>query len=70
LNDAFAVVDEIRLWKEIQIEMRHPADRPKITTSFKVDKFVEMGIVTDCKQELRKGKFLKINYSAIPEIPY
>lgn len=64
LDDAFATVDQLRIWKEKCLDNRPPGDRNKVTTSFKVDKEVEMGIVTDCKQELREGNYLKINYSA------
>ena len=34
-----------------------------MTVSLKVDEDVEMGIVTDVKQQLRKASALKINYS-------
>ena len=34
-----------------------------MVTSLKVDKYTQMGIVTDVKQELRKISALNINYS-------
>jgi len=37
-----------------------------LTTSLKVDKEANMGLVGDIKQELRKVNALKINYAAIP----
>jgi len=36
----------------------------QFVVSFRVDKDVTMGIVSDVKQELRKADALKINYSA------
>jgi len=38
--------------------------RNKMTVSMKADKNIEMGIITDVKQELRKASALKVNYSA------
>jgi biopolymer transport protein ExbD len=40
------------------------ADRKKMTVSIKCDKNVEMGIVTDVKEELKKASALKVNYSS------
>lgn len=68
LDDAFATAEQIRMWKEKCLDNRPAGDRNKVTTSFKVDKEVEMGLVTDCKQELREGNFLKINYSAMERV--
>ena len=39
-------------------------ERNKMTVSLKCDKNVEMGIVTDVKEELKKASALKINYSS------
>jgi hypothetical protein len=39
------------------------AQRPKITSSLRVDGQATMGIVQDIKTELRKANQLKINYS-------
>ena len=36
---------------------------PYLTTSLRVDKEANMGIVSDIKQELRKVNALKINYT-------
>jgi biopolymer transport protein ExbD len=40
---------------------------PQLKISLKADKDVQMGIVTDVQQELRKAGALKLVYSAIPE---
>lgn len=63
LNDAFAEPAQIREFISAEREKTAEADRPKMTVSLKVDEGVEMGVVTDVKQELRKASALKINYS-------
>lgn len=63
LNDQFATVDDIQQFIEVERAARNENDRQFLTTSFKVDKEVKMGIVTDVKQELRKVGAYKINYS-------
>jgi hypothetical protein len=39
-------------------------DKPLMKMSLKIDQGVQMGIVTDVKQELRKARALNIVYSA------
>ena len=63
LNDAFASVDEIQEFIASEQEARDEKEIPYMTTSIKADETVKMGIITDVKQELRKAKALKINYS-------
>ena len=63
LNDSFAKPEEIRDFVAAKREGLKEVDRPKMTVSLKIDKKVEMGIVSDVKQELRKASALKINYS-------
>ncbi|QQS49936.1 MAG: biopolymer transporter ExbD [Bacteroidota bacterium] len=63
LNDAFAEPEQIREFIAAERERLSESDQPKMTVSLKVDRDVEMGIVTDIKQELRKASALKINYS-------
>ena len=65
LNDAFAEPKEIRDFIAAEREKLDENDRPKMTVSIKADKNVEMGIITDVKQELRKASALKINYSTV-----
>ncbi len=64
LNDAFATVDDIIQWVEMEKNRRDEAEIPRITWSMKVDSDAKMGVVTDVKQELRKSNALKINYSS------
>lgn len=63
LNDQFASVDDIAEFIEKERAARNENDRQFLTTSFKVDRDVKMGIVTDVKQELRTVGAYKINYS-------
>ncbi|MEC7864117.1 MAG: biopolymer transporter ExbD [Bacteroidota bacterium] len=63
LNDAFASVDEIQEFIASEQEARDEKEIPYMTTSIKADETAKMGIITDVKQELRKAKSLKINYS-------
>ena len=45
-------------------ESMYEKDKPLMKMSLKIDQNVQMGIVTDVKQELRKAKALNIVYSA------
>ncbi len=63
LNDQFARVSDIPAFVTAERQSRDEADRRYITTSLKVDRNIQMGIVTDVKQELRKSGAFKINYS-------
>ena len=63
LNDAFATKDDIREFISSERESMDEIDRTKMMVSLKADRDVNMGIVTDVKQELRKASALKINYS-------
>ncbi len=64
LNDAFATKEKIREFISSERDKMSEADRNKMTVSLKCDKDVEMGIVTDIKEELKKASALKINYSS------
>ena len=63
LNDAFAELDDIPAFIEIERLSKPEHQRNKMFTSMKVDSDTKMGIVTDVKQELRKVWALKIIYS-------
>lgn len=64
LGDKFASIAEIPLFLN-QHKLKVPeAQRPRITSSLRVDGEVTMGIVQDVKTELRKSGQLKVNYSA------
>ena len=66
LGDKFATEHDIPLFLE-QHKIKVPeAQRPRITSSLKVDGQVTMGIVSDVKTILRKSGQLKVNYSARP----
>lgn len=64
LNDDFKTVDDIKNFIASEREATSEADRPKMFTSIKADKEVQMGVITDVKQALRKSSALKLNYSA------
>lgn len=63
LEDAFARVKDVQQHVITAREEINEAERPLMTVSIKSDKDVEMGLITDIKQELRKANTLKINYS-------
>jgi biopolymer transport protein ExbD len=63
LNESFATLQDIRAFKDDAKLARDEAEWPLISTSLKVDKDVNMGLVTDIKQELRKIGALKVVYS-------
>ena len=66
LGDKFATERDIPLFLE-QHKIKIPENqRPRITSSLKVDGNVTMGIVSDVKTILRKSGQLKLNYSARP----
>ena len=63
LNDKFAEVSDIPAFIYSERESKREELRNFLTTSLKVDKETNMGIVGDIKQELRKVNALKINYT-------
>ncbi len=63
LNGKFATLDEVGSYVLSELA-KMPEQLQKVAiVSLKVDKKVSMGIVNDIKQELRKVKALKINYT-------
>jgi len=66
LNDKFATEADIPLFLEKHKIKVPEAQRPRITSSLRVDGEVTMGIVQDVKTALRKANQLKVNYSARP----
>jgi len=64
LNDQIAEVSDIQQWVELERADRSEEDRPKITTAFKADMAVKMGLVSDIKQELRQAGAFRIFYNA------
>ena len=63
LNDKFAQVSEIGAFIAAERASKREEEVPFLTTSLRVDKEANMGIVSDIKQELRKVNALKINYT-------
>ncbi|GAB2764267.1 ExbD/TolR family protein [Salinimicrobium soli] len=63
LNDNFAEVSDIQQFIYSERESKREELVPFLTTSLKVDKETNMGLVSDIKQELRKAEALKINYT-------
>jgi biopolymer transport protein ExbD len=70
LSDAFATVDDIQTYIDIENSKKDEAEVPYMTTSLKADQKVKMGIVTDIKQELRKVNALKLSYTAAKKAEY
>ncbi|MBO7049388.1 MAG: biopolymer transporter ExbD [Bacteroidaceae bacterium] len=64
LNEYFAEPEAIREFVISERESMFEKDKPLMKMSLKIDENVQMGIVTDVKQELRKAKALNIVYSA------
>lgn len=63
LNDKFAEVNDIGPFVAAERAAKREEEIPYLTTSLRVDKEANMGIVGDIKQELRKVNALKINYT-------
>ena len=64
LNEYFAEPEAIREFVISERESMFEKDKPLMKMSLKIDQGVQMGIVTDVKQELRKARALNIVYSA------
>ncbi len=64
LNGDFKSVDDIRDFISTERNAISPEDRHLMTVAIKADKGVQMGIITDVKQELRRCNALKIMYQA------
>ena len=63
LNDKFADVAEIGSFI-LQERAKKPQELQNVlTTALKVDKYANMGLISDIKQELRKVNALKVNYT-------
>ena len=64
LNEFFATPDAVRDFVHAERESMFEKDKPLMKMSLKIDENVQMGIVTDVKQELRKAKAQNVVYSA------
>lgn len=65
LNDKFVSIADIEDFFVQEKERLSPSDAESITVSIKADRNVDMGVITDIKQALRRANVLKISYSAV-----
>lgn len=63
LNDKFADASEVGDYILMERAKKPQELQNVLTTSLKVDKDANMGIISDIKQELRKVNALKVNYT-------
>lgn len=63
LNNKLAHVNEVAPFVLSELAKKPEAIRNRVTVSLKVDRKVNMGIVSDIKEELRKVNLLKVNYT-------
>lgn len=64
LNDAFASVEDIAEFIELERRKHSERDRVRMVIQLKIDKAAKMGIVNDVKEELKKANAYNISYSA------
>ena len=60
IDDKFVQMGDIRT-----VMYKKRVEIPKLTVSLKIDKFANMGLLTDIHSELRKADALKVNYCAV-----
>ncbi len=70
LNDAFAEPNDIREFIAADRDLIPEDQKKDMTISLKIDKEVEMGVITDVKQALRRANALKINYTTFKGDPF
>lgn len=63
LNDKFARVSDIHSFIISEREAKNPGVRSQLITGLKIDKETNMSMVSDIKDELRKAKAYRINYT-------
>lgn len=63
LNDKFADASEVGDYILMERAKKPQELQNVLTTSLKVDKDANMGLISDIKQELRKVNALKVNYT-------
>ncbi len=59
INDSLVELKDVQ-----DIMYKKATELPNVIVSMRVDKNIDMGLVTDIQQELRKAHCLRINYSA------
>ena len=67
LNDHYVSIDQIAPAVQRAREAMGDDDRQHLTVSIRADRDVEMGLINDVKQALRKAGALNISYSATKE---
>ena len=63
LGDKLSEVSDVQAFIASERATKREEEIPYLTTSLRVDKEANMGIVGDIKQELRKANALKLNYT-------
>lgn len=63
LNDKYANVEDIQPFIIQERESKNPGVRSQLVTALKVDAETNMSLVTDIKDELRRAKAYRINYT-------
>ena len=65
LDNKLARVDEVGTYILSELAKKPESIRNLVTVSLKIDKDVQLGIVSDIKEELRKVNQLKVNYTTL-----
>ena len=65
LDNKLARVDEVGTYILSELAKKPESIRNLVTVSLKIDKEVQLGIVSDIKEELRKVNQLKVNYTTL-----
>lgn len=65
MNDDFIPIEKMQAAILSRVNEFPESDQRRLTTSLKVDKNCQMGIVTDVKHELRAANQLKLNYATV-----
>lgn len=68
LNDAFADVEDIQAWVHNNRDSRREEEIKFLTAAIKADVKVNMGVVTDIKEELKEVQQYKIMYSTAKKV--
>lgn len=63
LGDKLSEVSDVQAFIASERATKREEEIPYLTTSLRVDREANMGIVGDIKQELRKANALKLNYT-------
>lgn len=63
INDSFVKVEEVQ-----DIMYKKKEELPEIIVSLRADQGIDMGLITDIQQALRKAYCLRINYSAMIKV--